>query len=67
MKMLPCLILAALAVTTLTGCNGFSRVVSELKNDPATVKAKLIAPGYSFEFERSFPTNWTPTQPLIKP
>lgn len=57
------LIFTAAIIALLTGCSGLSTVVRELSNDPATVRVKFIAPGYSFELDRSFPTNWTPPAP----
>ena len=53
--------LLAIAVPLLSGCStaGTAKLIRELKNDPATVKLKVMGPGWTVDFERSFPTNWT--------
>jgi hypothetical protein len=36
-----------------------SKVLHELKSDPATVKFSVMAPGWAVTFERAWPTNIT--------
>jgi len=43
----------------LAGCTStnLTRVISELKQDPATVEFSVVAPGYAITFKRAWPTN----------
>lgn len=56
-------VLAALcACCLISGCTNLNKTIKELANDPATVKIRYVGVGVSFEFERSFPTNWVPSR-----
>ena len=52
------LLLACLLPLLFTGCatDGFTKVVRELKDDPADIKMKVMSPwGVAIEFERIAP------------
>jgi len=52
--------LLLLPILFLTGRStaGIAKLLRELKNDPATVRLKVMGPGWTVDFERSFPTNF---------
>ncbi len=62
MKTLSLLTLVAL----LSGCVNFAAAIKELKNDPAAVKIKVNTIYGTLEFERNFPTNWTPPAVIVE-
>lgn len=47
----------------LCGCVSTSKVIEQLKNDPAKVHFQVNSPWGTIVFDREFPTNWT--QPII--
>lgn len=47
------------AVVATAGCSttNLTKVIHELKADPATVEFQVMAPGWAVSFKRSWPTN----------
>ena len=57
--MIRCLLMGLMGIMGLmAGCSttNLSKVLHELKADPATVKFSVMAPGWAVQFERAWPT-----------
>lgn len=61
------LLLLAISPLFLNGCLSTSRIVEQLKNDPATVDFSVQTIYGSVTLHRAFPTNWTQPITVVMP